>query len=360
MTVIAGWLTNRGDPAGGQTRAGTRLLALGAGYPTAATAVRSGLLPGGSPCQVTGSGMTVTVAIGRGMMQGSAAAGAYPVAVTAPDAVVVTNGDPSNPRRDIVGIRVYDSLVDGSGFYKAQVEILQGAAAPSPVDPTPPVGAVWLPLARLRIPAGASAGSPPTWGSIIDDLRTYTVGPGGVLPDPANTAVGAYTDQVRMRSNRLERWSGSAWVECDLPSAITADAYADWIPTWSSSLGSVAIADGYMYGKSHRVARMANGYLKFKIGPSTNVGSAGGQWRWTIPYAARVFIDTDDVTVGSARAFRPGISNYIGVVMLNRPGGYFYIAGNAANAWGNGTGPWPSTPTNGDIVTFQYSYETAA
>ncbi|MGR7002819.1 hypothetical protein ACU686_40555 [Yinghuangia aomiensis] len=212
MTVIAGWLTNRGDTAGGQTRAGTRLLSLGAGYPTGATTVRSGLVPGGSPCAVTGSGMTVTVAIGRGMMQGSAAAGAYPVAVTSPDTVTVANGDPSNPRRDLVGIRVYDSLVDGSGFYKAQIEIVQGTAAPSPVDPTPPVGANWLPLARLRIPAGASAGSPPTWASVIDDLRVYTGGPGSVIPDPGGTAVGAYVDQLRIRNGVIERWTGSAWV----------------------------------------------------------------------------------------------------------------------------------------------------
>lgn len=212
MTVIAGWLTNRGDPAGGQTRAQTRMLPLGTMWPAGEMTSRPGIIPGGDPMAVSGSGMTVTVGLGRAIVQGSAAAGVYPVAVTVPEGVAVSNGDASNARRDIVGIRVYDSLVDGSGLYLAQVEILEGTPAPSPVDPTPPVGAVWLPLARLRIPAGASAGSPPSWGSVIDDLRTYTVGLGGVLPDPASTAAGVYVDQVCMRDGLLHRWTGSAWV----------------------------------------------------------------------------------------------------------------------------------------------------
>ncbi|MFI6979307.1 hypothetical protein ACIBSV_12075 [Embleya sp. NPDC050154] len=211
MTVVAAWLTNRGDAAGGQTRAATRLTPIGTWWPTGELTSRSGLIPGGAPCLVTGTSMTATIAVGRAIIQGSAAAGAYAVAVTVAETLVIPNGDPTNARRDIIGLRVYNNLVDASGQTIAKVERLPGTPAPSPVDPTPPVGAVWLPLARVVVPANASSGSPINWGTALTDLRAFTAGHGGILPVDASNAAGSYAGQYRDTGTGLERWTGSAW-----------------------------------------------------------------------------------------------------------------------------------------------------
>jgi hypothetical protein len=217
MTVVAAWLTNRGDVAGGQTRATTRLTPIGTWWSTGELTSRSGLVPGGSPCLVTGTGMTASVAVGRAIIQGSTAAGAYAVAVTASEPVTIPNGDPANPRRDLIGIRVYNNLVDASGQTIAKIERLPGTPAPSPVDPTPPVGAVWLPLARVAVAANASAGSPINWGTAVTDLRVYTTSHGGILPVDASNSAGSYVGQYRESGSGLERWSGSAWAAYPTP-----------------------------------------------------------------------------------------------------------------------------------------------
>jgi hypothetical protein len=216
MTVRAAWLTNRGDPAGGQTRNDTRMTPLGAMAPAAELTTVSGVIPGGDPFALAATGpMTATLGIGRAAVQGTDIQGAYPVAVTAPETLTFADGDPANPRIDVVVLRVYDAAHDESGQTLATIEVIPGApgAAPEP-PPTPPAA---LALYRIAIAAGASAGSGGIdFPAATTDVRTYTVAAGGIIP--STNAPGAYRAQYRDGGTGLQRWSGASWdgMACEL------------------------------------------------------------------------------------------------------------------------------------------------
>ncbi|NML50532.1 hypothetical protein HHL19_12765 [Streptomyces sp. R302] len=220
MPVRSAWLTNRGDAAGGQTRTDTRLAPLGTFTPTGRLTSLSGVIPG-SPngatpiagLAVTGTGpgtMTASVAPGRALIQSTEAAGAYPVSLDTALTITFADGNASNPRFDLVVLRIYDGAVDGGAETKGAIEIIQGAAAATPVVPTVPAAAIAL--AQVRVPAGASAGTGGIdWGTAITDRRTGTVAVGGILVG-APTAPGAYPGQFRDGGRGIERWNGTSWM----------------------------------------------------------------------------------------------------------------------------------------------------
>ncbi|AJT67449.1 hypothetical protein T261_5833 [Streptomyces lydicus] len=254
MTVRAAWLTNRGDLAGGQTRNDTRLAPLGAMTPAGELTTTPGVIPGGNPFAFEATGpMSVTVGTGRAVVQGTDIQGAYPVAVTAPEPLTFADGDPTNPRVDLVAIRIYDAAHDESGQVRAAVEIIPGAPAAAPVPPALPAGA--LGLYRVAVGAGVSAGS----GGIdlrtaTTDLRRPTVAVGGINPNP--DAPGAYRAQYRDNYTGLQRWSGTSWV----------GMAAEVVP-WTK----VSLASGYGHNGN------SNGDVRYRV--IDLIGSRFVQWR---------------------------------------------------------------------------------
>ncbi|WP_329422967.1 hypothetical protein [Streptomyces sp. NBC_01268] len=217
MPVRPAWLTNRGDSAGGQTRADTRLAPLGTLTPAGRLSSLSGVIPGSTGgatllagLAVTPTGtMTASVAPGRALVQSSETAGAYPVSLDAAMTLTFGDGNAANPRIDLVVLRIYDAAVDGGADTKGAIEIIQGAPAGTPIVPTVPPASI--PLAHVRVPAGASAGTGGVdWGTMTD-RRTGTVAVGGILVG-APTAQGAYPGQYRDGGRGIERWNGSSWL----------------------------------------------------------------------------------------------------------------------------------------------------
>lgn len=205
MTVRSAWHLNPG-----QTRQDTRLSPVGAYTPLDAMQTRAGVIPGGTGMLLTGSGMSGTVATGRAIVQGTAAQGAYPVAITAAEAITVANGHASLPRIDTVWLVAYDQLYDTSGQTLAAVVYTQGTAAGSPTAPTAPAtGTAYLRLWDILVPAGASAGSPINWATALTDQRVYTVAVGGITPNAV--VAGAHPGQWRDNNGVLERYTGSVW-----------------------------------------------------------------------------------------------------------------------------------------------------
>ncbi|MCZ9347887.1 hypothetical protein NGM37_60430 [Streptomyces sp. TRM76130] len=222
MPLRTAWLVNRTDAENGQSRADTRLAPLGAVTPVSGLAGRSGLIPGSpdgksliSAFYVFSStaGMTATIAPGRAVVQGSETAGAYPVVLTDYTSVTFADGDANNDRTDLVVLRIYDAQADNSGRTEAVLEVVQGPTDGSRALPQIPDSS--LPLASVLVRAGASAGGGGIdWATAVDDLRTATVGVGGILPLYGNTAeAGAYPGQYRDVSSSLQRWNGDAWVD---------------------------------------------------------------------------------------------------------------------------------------------------
>ncbi|MFD7979631.1 hypothetical protein [Streptomyces sp. NPDC059071] len=217
MALRSGWL----QPTG-QTRVSTRLTNIGATTPVDPVASRSGVLPGSpngtyrvSGFSLTSSGlMTANLSRGRAVIQGTAAQGAYPVCLDADMPLTFADGDPLNPRIDLVVLRVYDAESDGQTRSEVTVEVLQGQPKAVPEPPVAP--ATSLTLFHVRVPAGASAGTGGIpWADALTDLRTTLVGVGGILPVYNNATVpGSYPGQYQDNNNarQLQRWDGANWI----------------------------------------------------------------------------------------------------------------------------------------------------
>ncbi|MET9429807.1 hypothetical protein [Streptomyces sp. NPDC003036] len=198
--------------------------------PETAMTTRDGVIAGGSALNATGVGtMQIQIAVGRALVQGTEAQGAYPVAVTAPETLTVADGNAQNPRIDVVVLRVYDSLYGTDGQTLARVEIVEGQPNASPTPPPLPSAA--LRLWEITVPAGVSAGTGGIqWSSALADRRRYTSAYGGIIPRGWGLSfAGAYPGQYRDNGNGLDRWDGSAWQ--------TLDPVIGWTP--------VTLATGY-------------------------------------------------------------------------------------------------------------------
>lgn len=212
MTVRAAWLLPGGTTQG-QTREDTRLAPVGTWSPESEIRTRPGVVPGGDPFAASDAGaMSLQVGVGRAVVQGTTAQGAYPVAVDAPEVLTFTDGDALFDRIDTVIVRVYDGLFDVHGQTIAVVEIVPGTAAATPSAPT--LDPACLPLWDVRVPAGASAGVGGIgWGSALTDRRAYTVAVGGIVPRGVLSDSGAYDGQYADVDGVLYRWSaaGEEW-----------------------------------------------------------------------------------------------------------------------------------------------------
>lgn len=209
MTVRAAWLTNRGDTAGGQSRNDSRMTPLGTMVPAAELTTTPGVISGGNPFALTATGpMTATLGTGRAVIQGTDIQGSYPVAITDAETLVFVDGDPANPRVDLVVLRVYDAAYDDSGQVRAAVEIIPGTPAAAPE--APPLPAAALALYRVAVAAGVSAGTGGLdFPTVTTDVRRYTVAVGGIIP--AADAPAAYPGQYRDDGTGLQRSTGTAW-----------------------------------------------------------------------------------------------------------------------------------------------------
>jgi len=182
---------------------------------------RSGVLPSSSyggtvydllVTQTASPSLSLTVYTGSCVIL-RAGQGPYLCYNTTVKTVTVNAGDATNPRRDLVIARVYDSAIGDSqtGF---AIEVVTGTPAPSPTDPAVPAGAV--PLFRVNVAANASTIS----NSNLTDLRTSTSVPGAVRSllggDPTSTTTDGYLQgEMRFRKaasglpDMVEYWSSS-------------------------------------------------------------------------------------------------------------------------------------------------------
>ncbi|MEU9447272.1 hypothetical protein [Streptomyces sp. NPDC048277] len=313
MPVRSGWLS-----PDGQTREDTRLVALGALTPTSTVATRSGILPGSPDGQYRISGFTLTgatgtmtasVSPGRAVVQGTDAQGAYPVALTEYLNLTFAAGDAQYGRIDLVVLRVYDDVYNGSGRTEAAVEIVQGAPAATPVAPATP--ALALPLYQVTVPKGASAGANAIdWTSGITGVRTSTVGIGGILPVTSDTSNGAYPGQYRDAGGVLQRWSGTAWADYQPPLVVeTATTGATATGSWT--LGSFTARRTRGVCSLTLALTRTTSSLTATAAGTTNPGNVSDELMGTLPAGWRPAADsyavaTDGYASGAARITTDG------------------------------------------------------
>lgn len=184
-------------------------LALGVMYDGRNLGGRQGVRPGGNQLSVSLAGSTITVQPGLAYVDPALTApqGGYWVALPAAENPgPLQAADATNPRKDIVILRVYDNDEDSSGLRTARSEYIAGIAAPSPAEPAVPAGA--MRLATIDVPASPGA-------AVVTNNFRFEVAPGGILPvraagDVAAAVAGRY--RHRLDTGDLEVDTGSAWV----------------------------------------------------------------------------------------------------------------------------------------------------
>ncbi|MFG2872267.1 hypothetical protein [Streptomyces sp. NPDC048338] len=214
MNLRSSWVAETG-----QTREDTRLTQIGATNALNPVQVRSGILPGSydgkyrlSGFWMTGSSaMSAVVSEGRAIVQGEISQGAYPVTLPSSEVVTFSPGNAQYGRVDLVVLRIYDKLYEGSNRNEAVVEIIEGV--PEQTPKALPAPARSLPLYEVTVPAGASAGNGGIpWATSLKDLRTAVVSAGGILPVEGPVAPGAYPGQYQDTGSAIQRWDGGAWI----------------------------------------------------------------------------------------------------------------------------------------------------
>ncbi|MEO3974262.1 hypothetical protein [Streptomyces sp. CAU 1734] len=272
MTVRSAWHLSTG-----QTPEDTRVTTSGLLTPTGALSSRGGVVPGG--LEIRGvSGMQCEIGPGRAIIQGTDKQGPYMVAVTEPEILTMTAGNPTHARIDRIVLMVEDSPYDNSGRTQAVVRVVEGQASAAPVEP--PMPATALPLYSVRVHAGASGASPINWNTAVMHRRYPTTALGGIVP--THGFDGIYTGQYRDNGSRLERWDGTKWAA--YPPVPT---WKSWTPTWGS-----AAATPPLFGNSTIECRyvqtglMVHFQFRVLFGSTTNFRTGGDNWRFTLPVPA--------------------------------------------------------------------------
>lgn len=206
---------------------------------------------------------TITVTPGCAVVQGASSAvqGPYLAALDANWTQALTAADATNPRVDLVYLRVRDTDADGSGQRDCAPVYVAGTPAGSPVTPSIPGGTTGIILATISVPK-VGAGSP----TVSTATRQITVASGGIFP-AATAPASPYTGQYWDDGTQLRRWNGSAWQ--------TYGPVANWTsysPVWAglTALGA-STSHGRMRTDGNRVEIVA--VLEWGTGSSLGTGA---------------------------------------------------------------------------------------
>jgi hypothetical protein len=396
----------------GQTREDTRLTQIGATTPVSPLQVRSGILPGSYDGQYRLSGfwmeghagtMSATVHEGRAVIQADSGQGAYPVALAEPLPLAFADGQ-AQDRYDMVVLKIYDDLYDESGFTKAALEIVPGEPDATPVEPALPD--IALPIYRVRVRAGVSAGNGGiNWNNDALDLRTPTVALGGILPVVGETGNGAYPGQYRDSGGALQRWDGSAWVS--YPSALGGIApagtvtasytgqyrdssggalqrwngstwvshqvepkWTDYTPVWRADSGTApSIGNGLVAGSYVKMGTLVHVRIYLRIGSTTNLSAqaTNGNWSFSLPAAPATALAAGSWKVDGRVLTVLGFDSseglmYPGSGLLSTNNGG--VVRNLRDSMKIGNAFWdkgfPFTWGTGDVLSIHGTYESAS
>jgi hypothetical protein len=315
--------------------------------------VAPGVRPGPG-LDVSVAGSTITVTPGAAIVQSaaSATAGAYQAFLDANATLALTAADGSNPRADLVYLRVRDTDEDGSGFRDCAPVYLAGTPAASPLIPTIPVGTSGIILGVINVPKSGS-GSP----TVSTTTRQISVAAGGVQPlfDPTALAVaGLFTGQVRYNGVRglIEYWNGAAWT-----------AQGDWTTytvAWTSTGTAPVAGNGTFAGRWTRIGRTIHVEQYILFGSTSNAGT--GEWRFSLPVAAAALGAGTRAWVGSALGTNPSTAYWPGNAVVEGGASVLSVIGPTSAA-GSSNSRWgatvPFTWSNTHYLSLSATYEAA-
>lgn len=190
-------------------------------------------------------GTTITVLDTKAVLYPGITASSGPYVCAIPStSFSLAPADPTNPRKDIVILRVYDDDEDSSGLREAVAEYIVGTPAAAPVEPTVPTGG--MRVATIDVPQSGTGSASLTYNA------PYTVATGGVLPirNQSERPVGGGGPAGGVLWNLERNWfeviEGGSWkVRAPLFAARSYDASGTNIPTgsWTPVLFDTPNAD---------------------------------------------------------------------------------------------------------------------
>jgi hypothetical protein len=309
---------------------------------------RGGVRPGDPGLAVSLAGTTVNVSAGVGLASRSGQ-GSYRFQLAAVSPGTLAAAHATLTRIDLVYARVWDNAVDSSGLTKADVVLLTGTPAGSPVAPTPGATEIYTPLATITVPSVAGGGTGAA--TVSTTARQNTVAPGGILPVTSTADIalaGLYAGQARYNTvrNVLEFWTGSVW-----------QAQGDWAaytPTWGGGLATMgsSVSKGRWTRIGNRVEIVAT--LKWGTGSTMNSSNV------TVGLPTTAATATDIVWQGVGYFFdgtnpfhplNPVISSagtIVTLYALRQSDIGYQSPGSVGYTWGSGA-----------LMTLQISYEAA-
>ncbi|MFG1839115.1 hypothetical protein ACGFH8_11850 [Micromonospora sp. NPDC049175] len=306
-------------------------LALALMYDGRALGARSGVRAGGTGLTASLASSTITVQPGVGCIDPglSTPQGPYWVAIPAAETHTLAAADASNPRKDIVILRVYDHTEDSSGLRLARTEYIAGVANPSPVRPTLLPG--MLRLATIDVPKVGSG------SAVVTNDAPYTVAAGGILPVRAAGDIAAGVAgrcRYRLDTGVLEQDTGTVWRR------------VDWGTAWGRVTG-----ERYIAGATAQLAinSAAESYANVDPGPAATI--AGRSYQINVILRVKVgtvgdyiFRIRDTNLSGSVRGYRAVyFPNTTSTYEVELTGYYDAVAG--------GTVQWQVTTAGAGSVT---------
>jgi hypothetical protein len=262
-----------------------RLLALATMYNGRNLGGKPGVRPGGNQLNVTLVSSTITVATGLALVEDSGfttTRGPYWVAVDTAATLTLTAANATNPRKDIVYLRVYDTDEDSSGFRQAIPEYLAGTAAPSPAEPALPAGSIKL--ATIDVPQSGGGAAAVTMNFL------YTVANGGILPVRTTTERDALSVSEGQAAyvlaggggDALYVYDGAAWdyvrgfIVC---TSGTHPAHREGRVIYETDTDVVLVSDGSAWQNPRNLlaaAQSGDRGKKFHIGTDTGTTDSSG------------------------------------------------------------------------------------
>lgn len=291
-----------------------------------------------------GANMSVDVGAGFAMVGGteSATQGEYGAYNDATVNVTISASDPTNPRIDVIGIRIRDTEYSGANN-DAAIIVVTGTPAGAPVVPTLP--ADFLSLAHVAVAALAAT---IVTGNITDKRRNLA-SLGGVAV--CDSSAGYPTVNLWEGMVTYDRaidcllvYSGAAWMQIGPLSGWTA---------FTPALTNIAIGNGTLSCAYMRVGRFIDYRINLKWGTTT---SASGTQIFALPVAPHAaYVQNWAVGNGLVVAAGGGYGGYSAVMptgsatlaLLGLSGGYV----NATV---------PAVFTTNDNLSILGTYEAAA
>lgn len=356
MTILTppGWLQNAGS-----THTAVQLRqyfgGLQAGNFSSSTSLRSrgGIHPSlGQEFFVQQAGspnMTVLVESGVASIPGteSGAQGNYLVCNDGQVILSIAAAHATLARIDIVVVNVRDSVYSGASN-DAQLQVVTGTPASSPVAPSAPNNAIII----AQVAVGAAVSS--ITNANITDTRFYMAGTGGVIlarNDAARPAAAEIAEGQLvwgMANNTLYVWDGSAYEDV-WPSAWT---------TWTPSLTNLTLGSGTLTGRYRKRAKTLDFHFKFKYGAGSAVGTSP---RFNIPSGLTLhssYVALEDIPCATVMLYDSGTANHLGTIRVFDNDTFEIMSVSTAGATPaeiNTTSTVPFTWTTNDVISVSAS-----